>query len=98
MNLNVLYTPYSRETLQAVYVFIVTKFGLRSGEKFLAEVEETVKLIASNPFMFKASDIDDHVRIAFVARQCSLFYRVTETVIHMLYFWDNRQEPFEAKP
>lgn len=49
--------------------------------------------MSANPLMFKASAIDENVRIALITKQCSLFYRVTETAIHLLYFWDNRREP-----
>jgi hypothetical protein len=43
--------------------------------------------------MYKALAIDENVRVGFITKQCSLIYRVTDTEIHLLYFWDNRQEP-----
>jgi plasmid stabilization system protein ParE len=93
MGLPVLYTPRSRETLIIVYNLIRNKFGEKAANKFVTKVEKTIAIIAEQPFIFKATNIDDNVRIGYVTKQTSLFYRVTESSIHLLYFWDNRQEP-----
>jgi len=93
MSLTVYYTPRSKETLSSVYNFIENKFGASSANKFVAKAEKTIKLIAEYPLMFKASSIDENVRIGLITKQTSLFYRVTDTSIHLLFFWDNRQEP-----
>ena len=94
MRLDVFYTPRSKETLASVYNLIHNKFGLRSANKFVLKAEKTIALISDYPFMFKASAIDESVRIGLISKQCSLFYRVTDTSVHLLFFWDNRQEPF----
>src|ERR1700748_625044 len=93
MSLSIYYTPRSKQTLSSVYNFIKNKFGLKSAEKFITKAEKTIELISVHPLMFKASSIDEHVRIALITKQTSLFYRVTNTSIHLLFFWDNRQEP-----
>jgi len=94
MSLYVLYTPRAKETLGYVYHFINNKFGKRSADKFALKAEKTIELIADYPLMFKASTLDENIRIALISKQTSLFYRVTKTSIHLLFFWDNRQEPF----
>ncbi|MFI5136982.1 MAG: type II toxin-antitoxin system RelE/ParE family toxin [Sphingobacteriales bacterium] len=94
MSLQIFYTPRSKETLESVYNFIQNKFGINSADRFVARAETIVSLIAENPFMYKASSIDKNVRIALLSKQTSLFYRITDRSIHLLFFWDNRQEPF----
>lgn len=94
MSLDIVYTPTSKETLKSVYDFINAKFGSGTANKFISKAEKVVTLIAEYPLMFKASTIDANVRIALVTKQTSLFYRVTSTSIHLLFFWDNRQQPF----
>jgi plasmid stabilization system protein ParE len=94
MSLQIFYTPHSKETLGAVYNFINLKFGRRSADEFVLKAEKTIQLIVQHPLMFKASTIDENVRIGLISKQTSLFYRVTDTSIHLLFFWDNRQEPF----
>jgi plasmid stabilization system protein ParE len=97
MSLQVLYTPHSKETLTSVYNFIKNKFGIRAANKFVSKAENTIQLIAQHPLMFKATTIDETIRIGFISKQTSLFYRVTDNAIHLLFFWDNRQEPILPK-
>lgn len=93
MGLQVLYTPRSRETLIVVYNTIRNKFGEKTANKFLIKVEKIIEIITEQPLIFKATNIDNNVRIGYITKQTSLFYRVTESSIYLLYFWDNRQEP-----
>src|SRR3569833_627679 len=93
MSLSIFYTPRSKETLSSVFNFIHNEFGTASANKFATKAEKLIALIAEHPFMFKATSIDENVRIALITKQTSLFYRVTGTAIHLLFFWDFRQEP-----
>jgi plasmid stabilization system protein ParE len=93
MSLHVLYTEHSKETLTTVYEFIEERFGKKSADQFLIKTEKTIELIAEFPFMFKATSIDVNVRKCVISKQTSLFYRVTETEVHLLFFWDIRQDP-----
>jgi plasmid stabilization system protein ParE len=97
VSLQVLYTPRSKETLKSVYDFIYNKFGSRSVDKFITKAEKIIALIAEHPLIFKASVIDKNVRVGLISKQTSLFYRITDTTIHLLFFWDNRQEPILSR-
>lgn len=92
MSLSILSTQSSDETFIAIYDFIEIRFGKKSADKFLEKTENIILLIAEYPLMYKATSIDNNVRIAVISKQTSLFYRVTETSIHLLYFWDNRRD------
>jgi plasmid stabilization system protein ParE len=93
MSLQVFYTPRSKESLESVYMFILDRFGKRSAGKFVSKADKTIDLISQQPFMFKTSTLDEKIRIALITPQCSLFYKVTEKSVHLLFFWDNRQDP-----
>ncbi|AOM77171.1 type II toxin-antitoxin system RelE/ParE family toxin [Pedobacter steynii] len=93
MSLSIFYTPTAKETLTAVYSFIEGKFGRHSADKFLLKAERTIAVVGKQPFLFRASAIDTQIRIALVTKQCSLFYLVRDSSVHLLFFWDNRQEP-----
>jgi plasmid stabilization system protein ParE len=94
MSLEIFYTPRSKETLTLTYNFILNKFGKAAAEKFLVKAEKTIILIADHPLMYKAASFDRSIKIGLITKQSSLFYRVNDTSIHLLFFWDNRQEPF----
>lgn len=93
MSLTIFYTPLSKETLLSVFNFIEEKFGARSAQDFITKANKTIKTISTQPYIFKASPISKNVRIAFISKQTSLFYQVTDRSINLLFFWDNRQEP-----
>jgi len=93
MGLEIFYTPRAKEAFQSTYNFIHNKFGVSAANKFLAKVDKAIYLLADHPLMYKVSTIDPNVRIGLITKQCSLFYRVTDTSVHILFFWDNRQEP-----
>jgi plasmid stabilization system protein ParE len=75
MSLNVFYTPAAKETLSAVYFFIREKFGVRSADKFLVKAEKSIALIAAYPLMFKASQIDESVRVVLSVNKQLFFTR-----------------------
>lgn len=81
----------------AVYNFIEENVGKKDADKFLFKVEKVVNLIAQNPYMFKASGTAKNVRVGLINRRHSVLYRVYENSIHILFFWDNRQEPLFYK-
>jgi hypothetical protein len=93
MSLTIISTKPARSTLKSIHNFIKQKVGVKSADVFLAEVDKITALISVQAFMYKALTIDENVRVAFITKQCSLIYRVTDTEIHLLYFWDNRQDP-----
>lgn len=93
MGLNILYTLRSKETFASTYYFIQNEFGDITADKFKVKAEKTIRLIAQQPYMFKAIENDKNVRLGLITKQTSLLYRVTNDSIHILVFWDNRQEP-----
>ena len=93
MSLKIVYTDDAEDTFAAIYNFIEDRFGSRSAEKFFDDVEKAILLIAENPLIFRASLFDLKIRIGFISKQTSLFYRVSEEAVTLLFFWDNRQEP-----
>ncbi|MFF5379624.1 type II toxin-antitoxin system RelE/ParE family toxin [Pedobacter suwonensis] len=93
MALSIFYTKRAKETITLVYLSIQQKFGDRVANKFIKKTEKTIKLISEQPYMFKESSFEINVRIALITKQTSIFYRVTNDSIHILFFWNNLQEP-----
>ncbi|GAB3932513.1 type II toxin-antitoxin system RelE/ParE family toxin [Mucilaginibacter myungsuensis] len=93
MALEVVYSDRAQETLRLTYNLISFKFGIKAANDFSNKAERTIRLIAFQPYMYKASTIDADVRIATITRQTSLFYFVADTKVILLFFFDNRQEP-----
>jgi plasmid stabilization system protein ParE len=94
MSLGIIFTDDAIDILLSITDFIENKWSLKQADKFLAKVHKTLDLTSKNPYMFKASTIKEDIRIGFISKQTSFFYRVQKNEIIILFFWDNRQEPF----
>ncbi len=56
-------------------------------------IEQKVKLISQNPFLFQASDEGNQVRRAVVSRLNSIYYRINGDQIEIVSFFLNRRNP-----
>ena len=94
MSLEIHYTPKAKKSLQFLYTFIEIKFGKRNAGDFLKKVEDTIYLLQEQPYLFRKSELGNHVRQGLIARNTSFLYEVTNNKIILHFFWDNRQDPF----
>ncbi|MBD1363363.1 type II toxin-antitoxin system RelE/ParE family toxin [Mucilaginibacter sp. ZT4R22] len=82
----------AKETFDVIVLIIENKWSTRQAGVFIKRVRRVLQMIAMHPEMYKAS-ISADVRQAVISKQTSMFYKVEERSIIVLYFWDNRQEP-----
>ncbi|MEP6611083.1 MAG: type II toxin-antitoxin system RelE/ParE family toxin [Mucilaginibacter sp.] len=94
MTLDIIFTDDAIDILLSITDFIENKWTSKEADRFLERVHKVLGLTAKNPYMFKASDFKDDIRIGYISKQTSFFYKVQENEIIILFFWDNRQEPF----
>jgi len=93
MALEIAFSADALEILLSITNYIERNWGSKKSEKFLETVHKTLDLVSKNPYMFKASLIEDSVRKGFISKQTSFFYEIHENEIFILFFWDNQQEP-----
>lgn len=92
MTLSITWTPEATETFDIIIELIENKWGFASAQKFVRSANQTILTLVSHPEMFVAVK-GQTIRRAFITKQTSLFYEITEQQIILLYFWNNRQEP-----
>ncbi len=93
MSLPVVWSPASREEYAEILQYVDDEFGTDAALNMMDKVEAAVEQIASFPYLFPFSEIRPDIRRAVITSQTSILYRVTETQIQLLHFWDNRQDP-----
>jgi plasmid stabilization system protein ParE len=94
MNLPVRWTAEAEESFAQIIEHLEEKWSEKEVKKFIRTVNKVLKQISGFPRMYEASTSNPGVRKGFVAKQCSLFYEITEECIVLLFFWDNRRKPF----
>ena len=92
MALKIVFSADALEILLSIINQIENNWGSGQSDKFLEKVHKTLDLTAKNPYMFKASSIEEDVRKGLISKQTSFFYEIRENEIIILFFWDNRQE------
>jgi plasmid stabilization system protein ParE len=92
MKFEIILTPKARDTFLATIIFIKSRWGDKSAEKFVNKTYKVLDTIAQQPYLFKAYQEND-VRKGLITKHTSVVYRILHDRIEILFFWDSRQEP-----
>ena len=93
MSLAILWSEEAIETFDSIVLFIENKWSERLAKAFVKHTQRILLLISEQPYMYKAS-LNTSVRQAIISPQTSMYYETHDEFITILFFWDNRQEPF----
>ena len=80
-----------------VTTYILRRFGLRRAERFMEQVDDKVSMIMQNPNIGTVDSLFEErpleYRSVIINRLSKLVYRYENDTIHIVAFWDTRQEP-----
>ena len=93
MNREIKWTKTARQTYLEILLSIQERWGDDMAIKLNDRLEKVLPSIQDMPFMFPAVSENTTVRRCVLTKQTSLFYQVFEDSIHLLTFFDNRQNP-----
>ncbi len=89
---NVVWTETAARQRREILKYWVKRNGTALyAEKLIKLTSKHIKLILSNPSLFKKADYPEtHIS---VMGHFSIYYKVTKDYIIITAFWDNRQDP-----
>ena len=93
MSFVIKWTPLADETFDETIEFIKTHWNEDIINRFVQDTFSTIDLIKENPKLYKTVTGFENVRKGSVNEFISLFYRINQNNIELLYFWDNRKNP-----
>jgi plasmid stabilization system protein ParE len=93
MLLDVIFSDEANETFESIGLQIQARWGEREVNEFRKRVYKVAETISKFPLISQTVGNTKNVRKAFIHKNCSMFYRVDESYIEILFFWDNRQDP-----
>ena len=64
---------------------------------FEIRINEMISTITKHPFAYPAVYDDDRIRKAVLMKRISVFYRVSDDKISLLFFWNNSRNPVDLK-
>lgn len=89
---NLIWSPKAKEEYATLLIYIREWYGTDAALRFLGQTEKIIESIVRFPYAYPASDKVPGLRKAVITKQSSLFYRITNSQIELLHFWDNRQD------
>ena len=89
----VVFSKKANETFDLIQTQLLERWGIDIVIKFEQRAIKVIETIADSPFIYQSVKTNAEVRKAVIHKNCSLFYKVSEQKIVLLFFWDNRQDP-----
>lgn len=97
MNYSILWSTRARRTYESILVYLEKEWTQKEVLSFVNRTEEIVSYLESDPHIYEASKKKLSVHRCVVVKQVSLYYKIVNTNIELLFFWDNRQHPNRLK-
>ncbi|PTQ99277.1 plasmid stabilization system protein ParE [Mucilaginibacter yixingensis] len=91
--MRVVWTENAHFTFDSILTQIENKWGEEIALEFYLATHQKITLIEANPYLYKESSIPN-TRHAVISKQTSMLYEIGLDAVLILFFFDNRQEPF----
>lgn len=96
MALKIKWTKRAEKSFDNIVTFIENKWSEKSAEEFVKKTNRVLTQISEQPEIFEESE-KKGIRKGLIARKTSVFYRIYQNYIRLLFFWDNRRDPNKLK-
>lgn len=96
MALKIKWTKRAASSFDKIVNYIEENWSENSAKNFVRKTNKILDQIAENPDMCPEIEGKD-VKKGVITKQTSLYYRLIGKVIHLVTFWDNRQDPKKLK-
>jgi hypothetical protein len=93
MSFQIKFTIEAEETYDAVTEQLRQRWGERFVIKFQNKVSKCIDTITITPYLYPIANENSEIRKCILHENCSMFYRIYDDSIFILWFWDNRQDP-----
>src|SRR5471030_1477830 len=93
MSFQIKFTTEAEETYDSVIEQLRQRWGESFSIKFQNKVSKFLDTIIITPHLYPIAYENAAVRKCVLHKNCSVFYKVYDDTIDILWFWDNRQDP-----
>jgi len=93
MNFEIKFTPEAEETFDALILQLRQRWGDGFVVKFETKVSKALNTITKTPYLYPIAEENTEIRKCILHKNSSMLYKVYDTEILIVCFWDNRQDP-----
>ena len=89
----VVWNRRASDSFNAIIQYLENEWGGNVTKDFVNRTYRLLDLLAANPEMGSIEHHDKQIRGFVITKHNTLFYRVEDTRLVLLHFFDNRQDP-----
>ena len=91
------FTPQANEELDQILIYLETNYNRTLAADLLLKVYDFLDVLSRFPFIGKKEVPEKNIRGIVIGKYIKLFYRVEDTDVILLNFFDTRQNPDSVK-
>lgn len=92
MNYRIVWLKEADDDYLELIRYLKREYGQKSAEKIKNKVESTLKRIQNHPYSSPRAG-EENVRKAFISKYNSMYYRVLDDEIEIMFLWNNLRNP-----
>jgi plasmid stabilization system protein ParE len=93
----IVWTHIALLELEKTIAYLEEHFTEKELKTLANSIEETLALIAQNPYLFEASSYKKEIRRVVLLKYNTLYYRLNNDCVEIISFFSNRQSPKKRK-
>ena len=83
--------------LELLFEYLLEEWSYKVKSEFVKKLDKNIQIIKEQPESFPKSEKQDGLRKCVITKQTTLFYEFNEKEVHILTFFDTRQDPKKLK-
>jgi len=93
----ILWTDFALIELKETFKYLEENWTKKELRNLAFKLEESLRFLSQNPYLFQASDIKKDIRRVVVLAHNTLYYRIVKDHVEIVSFFSNRQNPGKRK-
>ncbi len=93
----IIWTKRANKRINQIIEYLEDEFGENTTKSFVSKTYQLIDLISQNPHLGTMENLDKNIRGFLLTKHNRVFYRVTESEIIILNFFDTRTHPKNPK-
>jgi plasmid stabilization system protein ParE len=93
----IIWSDEAYKNLEHIVDYLEKFWTSREIRKFAGLLEKQLILIKRNPALYPYSNKSKNIRRSVLTKQITLYYKITDTEVHLVTLFDSRQSPDKLK-
>lgn len=90
-NYKLFWSDEALKNLESILDYLNNQWTQREVDKFKKQLSKQLDLIINNPRLFPKSDYNPNLRKAVLSKYTTIFYKISEKEIYLVYLFHNSQ-------